>query len=491
MLSQVLFINTYIQCPYCKNIGNFQQKVFKGINDYGGLILKCKNCSNKFFVPCRNFYEILKVSGFKIEEIIDFSEEDDLNKILKYRIDLDLMNYLLSKKRGECLNEPYKILQTIPFVLNERASNFAIDFYESARQLLLFYTLRQNLQKLSNLVKVPLVQNLLEIPEEQDFILSKNSWNIIPTYPWNEISDRVCITICPNCKMSLCKEIKNQIKNYLPDINQIYRNYFIFWVKSKVPTPQFILKNLTIQCPHCKENYIALIAIPFIGREEEIKLEHCSLLGIKYYNNSIISPNINNGIYTREESYVILSQLINRWQYISTNIIIVSPFIGYEEKYYSDDNKREKFFNFFSNLISLLKGKKVSIYTRESEWEKIKNLLKSIIKEEVLEKLELFNLLNPVLEEIKSPKQAKFFHAKFYAAIIPKSDKEYTVEILTGSYNLHEPSQTKENLTFLQSNLEEFQKNFLEPLNIQLNIYEPKEYLVLQDFELRKIKYFL
>lgn len=61
------------------------------------------------------------------------------------------------------------------------------------------------------------------------------------------------------------------------------------------------------------------------------------------------------------------------------------------------------------------------------------------------------------------------FHAKFYAGIIDE-----TVEVLMGSYNIHQ-GKSLENITFLRYPINEFQQKFLDPFKIRITDFIHKE----------------
>lgn len=157
-----------------------------------------------------------------------------------------------------------------------------------------------------------------------------------------------------------------------------------------------------------------------------------------------------DGIFSRDDCIAILEKLLLRWRAGHSAVLLAAPFIGF-----NFPSAKKKVPNLWSWVLKYTDPAKTLLITRKATF----NLLKEAAKDTEMdvEFLKSWGLLNPTLAALDE-KKAFFktnFHAKFYCGI--SAD---TVEILVGSFNIHEGSYV-ENIHLLSYSLEEFSKRYL------------------------------
>lgn len=157
-----------------------------------------------------------------------------------------------------------------------------------------------------------------------------------------------------------------------------------------------------------------------------------------------------DGIFSRDDCIAILEKLLLRWQAGHSAVLLAAPFIGF-----NFPGAKKKVPNLWNWVLKYTNPAKTLLITRKATF----NLLKEAVKDTEMdvELLKSWGLLNPTLATLNE-KKAFFktdFHAKFYCGI--SAD---TVEILVGSFNIHEGSYV-ENIHLLRYSLAEFSKRYL------------------------------
>lgn len=157
-----------------------------------------------------------------------------------------------------------------------------------------------------------------------------------------------------------------------------------------------------------------------------------------------------DGIFSRDDCIAILEKLLLRWRAGHSAVLLAAPFIGF-----NFPGAKKKVPNLWNWVLKYTDPAKTLLITRKATF----NLLKEAAKDTAMdvEFLKSWGLLNPTLATLDE-KKAFFktdFHAKFYCGI--SAD---TVEILVGSFNIHEGSYV-ENIHLLSYSLEEFSKRYL------------------------------
>lgn len=157
-----------------------------------------------------------------------------------------------------------------------------------------------------------------------------------------------------------------------------------------------------------------------------------------------------DGIFSRDECIAILEKLLLRWRASHSAVLLAAPFIGF-----NFPGAKKKVPDLWNWVLKYTDPAKTLLITRKATF----NLLKEAAKDTEMdvEFLKSWGVLNPTLATLDE-KKAFFktdFHAKFYCGI--SAD---TVEILVGSFNIHEGSYV-ENIHLLSYSLEEFSKRYL------------------------------
>lgn len=277
--------------------------------------------------------------------------------------------------------------------------------------------------------------------------LLKGAWKLKPKFRINSSDE---IFTCPKCNSNVESESYKDIQANNELINSEYKGWLNWYLNDKC-NPQMITITSSTKCSNCDSKFDYTAFTKFNGRGELYIKDNFYLADI---NES--KPNIN-GVYTRAQSKRFLEKLVLRWNLIACQIIVVSPFIGFDKKLAI--KSPDKFQNLLEWFLTLNSFDKTKVLIRKSEYGKIKE----VIGKDIFDMLNNYGLLNNIIEEMRS--STPHFHAKFYAGIIPDGENSY-VEILTGSYNLHEESPSMENLIFITMSLKEFEKKYLTPLKI-------------------------
>jgi len=157
---------------------------------------------------------------------------------------------------------------------------------------------------------------------------------------------------------------------------------------------------------------------------------------------------------------------------------LVSPFIGFDYKTPKYDEQIIHYWHWLDEIIDI---DKALFVTRKRALNRLKEALKH--RERTYDDLKEWDALSDLLKaadeydgrkknanksRVQTYSDSKF-HAKFYAGIIDE-----TVEVLMGSYNIHQGSSL-ENITFLRCPKNEFQHKFLDPFKIRITDFIHKE----------------
>ena len=240
----------------------------------------------------------------------------------------------------------------------------------------------------------------------------------------------------------------------IPTINKIYDRCLPYYFKSYFD-PLYIVCQSQVMCDSCNNKFEYLSYSKFHGDGERYKFENFFIADLEQFNPEI------NGLYSREDAKRILEKFIFRWNLVASQVFIVSPFIGFGKKIEQHRDKGNKFMDLLDWLLTIIDKSKTKLIVRKTEYNKIIQFM----SKELFNALDYYDLINPLISEIKD-KTSPLFHAKFYAGIIPMKDK-FIVEILSGSYNIHESSKTKENLIFSKLDFLDFNERYLQPLKIE------------------------
>lgn len=166
-----------------------------------------------------------------------------------------------------------------------------------------------------------------------------------------------------------------------------------------------------------------------------------------------------DGIFSRDDCIAILEKLLLRWQAGHSAVLLAAPFIGF-----NFPGAKKKVPDLWNWVLKYTNPAKTLLITRKATF----NLLKEVVKntEMDVEFLKSWGVLNPTLSKLDE-KKAFFkedFHAKFYCGI--SAD---TVEVLVGSFNIHEGSYV-ENIHLLRYSLADFSKRYLLEMKMFFNL---------------------
>ena len=185
-----------------------------------------------------------------------------------------------------------------------------------------------------------------------------------------------------------------------------------------------------------------------------------------------------DGLYTRDEAITIMNTCFKRWDTIGQLIIVATPFVGFSQKTQRNEKQIIKYWQWLGDVLDM---DKTVFITRKStftlrknsgvdrmqdvsflkEWGKL-NKLTVRADEEAARKKPRKRKNAPiekrVIEEYPAVLYNEKFHAKFYAGVLGD-----TVEVLVGSYNVHE-GVGLENLSFKRYPLPDFLEKYTNRL---------------------------
>ena len=185
-----------------------------------------------------------------------------------------------------------------------------------------------------------------------------------------------------------------------------------------------------------------------------------------------------DGLYTRDEVITIMNTCFKRWDAIGRLIIVATPFIGFPQR---TKRNEEQIIRYWKWLGDVLDMDKTVFITRKSTFTLRKNT--GAERHEDVKFLKQWGKLNALTEAAekeasrRKPRKKKNshvekrqvddfpavlynekFHAKFYAGIVGDE-----VEVLVGSYNVHE-GKGLENLSFKRYPIEDFLAKYTDRL---------------------------
>lgn len=210
---------------------------------------------------------------------------------------------------------------------------------------------------------------------------------------------------------------------------------------------------------------------------------------IPIHKGNLSLTKLVDGLFTRDECFSILAFCLNRWAMMANQVIIAVPFIGF---HYKSKRCKNQVLYFWSFLNSVLDMQKTLLITRKSEFNKLKDCLNEQKEDETYTFLKYWGKLNQLLDAATSAESKKKrnneekskkkmdrqvfytnnFHSKFYAGVY-----EDRVEVLVGSYNVHE-GNVFENLFFKDYSLDEFRKKYLNKILPDVKLIKESENIV-------------
>lgn len=174
-----------------------------------------------------------------------------------------------------------------------------------------------------------------------------------------------------------------------------------------------------------------------------------------------------DGIYSRDCLLKYLERLLVRWRALANEVVVATPFIGYDFPF-SKDSDKEDLIKLWSLLNGLLEMKKTLFFTRPATYSSLKKDQKQIeIPTDVLKEWNLMSNLQKVVDSTKTrAKMKEKFHLKIYAGVFDNH-----VELFSGSYNV-QTNSTMENMCLRNLSREHFNTHYM---NAMMDDFEYKE----------------
>ena len=136
-----------------------------------------------------------------------------------------------------------------------------------------------------------------------------------------------------------------------------------------------------------------------------------------------------DGVYDRNTLLIYLERCLMRWKLFANQVVVVTPFIGFQYKKKETQENVLALWHFLNNRLNM---DKTYFVTRSESRTLLKNNQAQIaVPYEELAKWRLTDELQQAVEKQKIKTKARF-HCKFYAGIFDNH-----VEMLSGSYNIH------------------------------------------------------
>lgn len=174
-----------------------------------------------------------------------------------------------------------------------------------------------------------------------------------------------------------------------------------------------------------------------------------------------------DGVYSRNEMMNYLFRCLTRWKLIANQVVVVTPFIGFDFPF-SKDKDRAELIGLWELLNSTLDIDKTMFITRVRTYGSLKKCQEKLeVPKEVLREWDLMNNLQKMVDDPKTRvKTRSQFHAKFYAGVFDDH-----VEMLSGSFNV-QTGVVLEQMHLRNISRKMFKTNYLDRL-VEGFAYEP------------------
>ena len=181
--------------------------------------------------------------------------------------------------------------------------------------------------------------------------------------------------------------------------------------------------------------------------------------------------NLIDGIYSRDQSLCYLERLLVRWRALCSEVIVATPFIGYDFPF-SKQKDKEELIELWDLLNGLLDMNKTIFFTRPRTYGALKKNQASIelVPADVRKKWDLMSNLQKVVDDPKTrAKMKKSFHLKIYVGVF-----DAYVELFSGSFNVQKNS-TIENMALRRLGKNQFKKNYMDVMVDKYSYRIPQE----------------
>lgn len=181
-----------------------------------------------------------------------------------------------------------------------------------------------------------------------------------------------------------------------------------------------------------------------------------------------------DGIYSRDNSLKYLERLLVRWRALCNEVIVATPFIGYDFPF-SKESDKLGLIALWELLNGLLDMDKTLFFTRSATYSTLKkNQNKLKIPNDVLKEWDLMTNLQKVVDNPKTrAKMKEKFHLKIYAGVFDNH-----IELFSGSYNV-QTNETMENMCLRTLTREHFKTNYMDVMMDDFVYQEPNDENVL------------
>lgn len=174
-----------------------------------------------------------------------------------------------------------------------------------------------------------------------------------------------------------------------------------------------------------------------------------------------------DGVYSRNEMMYYLFRCLTRWKLIANQVVVVTPFIGFDFPFSRDEDRME-LIGLWELLNSTLDIDKTTFITRVTTYGSLKKCQEKLeVPADVLKEWDLMNNLQKMVDNPKTRVKTRAqFHAKFYAGVFDDH-----VEMLSGSFNV-QTGVVLEQMHLRNIPRELFKTNYLDRL-VEGFEYEP------------------
>lgn len=256
--------------------------------------------------------------------------------------------------------------------------------------------------------------------------------------------------------------IEQQISN---EIKRLYN----YWVKSP-PGSDSIERCIVAQEYECNgESYLATWC-KILKNEDSFNASNFHLIAHDKNDKEI------DGVFSRDEMMSYLLRCLMRWKLIANQVIVVTPFIGFDFPF-SKQKDREELISLWRLLNSVLDIEKTTFITRVKTYGSLKKCQNELeVPADVLKEWDLMTNLQKMVDDPKKRTKPKAqFHAKFYAGVF-----DDFVELLGGSFNV-QTGGVLEQMHLRRVSRDLFKLNYLDRLVEGFEYedsYNPKTYFI-------------
>ena len=166
-----------------------------------------------------------------------------------------------------------------------------------------------------------------------------------------------------------------------------------------------------------------------------------------------------DGVYSRDEIMAYLFRCLMRWKLIANQVVVVTPFIGFDFPY-SKEKDRTELIALWELLNNTLDLDKTTFITRVKTYGSLKKCQEQFdVPADVLREWDLMNNLQKMVDNPRTRVKTKAqFHAKFYAGVFDNH-----VEMLSGSFNV-QTGNVLEQMHLRNVSREMFKSKYLDRL---------------------------